>query len=130
MRRAVGPVLVLALLTALALPAAASTPPRVAFNFFGTPSKVRPTRLGVGAKGGLEHITWSSWGGRYARGQGIYDIAGFAGDPGSGYRHSARLTFSRRATCKGRRAYTKLVIHYSKPIGGAWSDTISPWGDC
>ncbi len=69
-------------------------------------------------------------GGRYARGKGIYDIAGFAGEPGTGYRHSATLTFSRRATCKGRRAYTKLVIHYSKPIGGKRSGTFSPWGDC
>ena len=70
------------------------------------------------------------WGGRYARGKGIYDIAGFAGEPGTGYRHSATLTFSRRATCKGRRAYTKLVIHYSKPIGGSRSGPFSPWGDC
>jgi hypothetical protein len=130
MRRVAGPALTLALLTALALPAGASTPPRVAPYDFGTPSKVRPGKLGVGAKGVVEKITWSSWGGRYARGKGIYDIAGFAGEPGTGYRHSATLTFSRRATCKGRRAYTKLVIHYSKPIGGKRSGTFSPWGDC
>ena len=130
MRRVAGPALTLALLTALALPAGASTPPRVAPYDFGTPSKVRPGKLGVGAKGVVEKITWSSWGGRYARGKGIYDIAGFAGQPGTGYRHSATLTFSRRATCKGRRAYTKLVIHYSKPIGGKRSMTLSPWGDC
>ena len=130
MRRLVGPVLAIALLTTLALPAAASTPPRVAPYDFGTPSKVRPGKLGVGAKGQVERITWSTWGGKYARGQGIYDIASFAGEPGTGYRHSATLTFSRRATCKGRRAYTKLVIHYSKPIGGKRSGTFSPWGDC
>ena len=130
MRHVAGPALTLALLTALALPAGASTPPRVAPYDFGTPSKVRPGKLGVGAKGVVERITWSSWGGRYARGKGIYDIAGFAGEPGTGYRHSATLTFSRRATCKGRRAYTKLVIHYSQPIGGMRSGTFSPWGDC
>lgn len=62
MRRVVGPVLTITLLSALALPAAASTPPRVAPYSFGTPSKVRPTKLGVGAKGGLEKVTWSPWG--------------------------------------------------------------------
>ena len=85
MRRLVGPVLILAL---LAVPAgAATTPPRVAPYDFGTPSKVRPKTLGVGAKGELQRLTWSSWGGRYARGRGIYDIAGFAGEPGTGYHH-------------------------------------------
>ena len=128
MRRLVGPVLAVAL---LAVPAHAATPPpRVAPYDFGTPSKVRPKLLGVGAKGELQKLTWSSWGGQYARGKGIYDIAGFAGEPGTGYRHAVTVTFSRRATCKGRRAYTKLVIHLSKPIGGKRSMTFSPWGDC
>jgi len=128
MRRLAGPVLLLAL---LAVPArAATTPPRVAPYDFGTPSKVRPKTLGVGAKGELQRLTWSSWGGRYARGRGVYDIAGFAGQPGTGYHHRVSVTFSRRATCKGRRAYTKLVIHLPEPIGGKRSMTLSPWGDC
>ena len=127
MRRVVGPLLTRAL---LAVPAGASTPPRVAPYDFGTPSKVRPKTLGVGAKGELQKLMWSSWGGRYARGRGIYDIAGFAGEPGTGYHHRVTVTFSRRATCKGRRAYTKLVIHLPEPIGGKRSMTISPWGDC
>jgi hypothetical protein len=130
MRHLVGALLCLSIALALALPATASTPPRVAPYSFGTPSKVRPRTLGVGAKGELLKLSWSSWGGRYARGRGIYDIAGFAGEPGTGYRAPVTVTFSRRATCKGRRAYTKLVIHLTKRIGGERSLTLAPWGDC
>jgi hypothetical protein len=109
-------------------PSSAAGAVKVSRSGFGaTPTLVRPGKLGVGAKGVLGGIRWSSWGGSTARGRGTYEIAGFAGEPGTGFRGRVTLTFSDRGTCKGRLAYRRLTIRSPRPIGGLGRRIVLDW---
>jgi hypothetical protein len=106
----------LGLLSAPALAAAATLGP----VFVGGPgTKSKPRKIAVGAKGVWEGLRWRDWGGREAVARGVYDIAGFAGEPGTGYRSRIYIRVYRRRTCPdGDRVYTRVRWRVHKPIGG------------
>jgi len=85
----------------------------------GRATKVKPKRVGVGAKGVWESLRWRRWGRSRAYARGVYDIAGFAGEPGTGYRGAIAIrAYGRKACGGGRFAYTKVLYRLRKPIGG------------
>ena len=111
--------LTLSLILAAAAPAAASAQTYRPPVLGGEASKVKPKQVGVGAKGAWEGLKWTRWGKSRAYAKGIYDIAGFAGEPGTGYRGSIRIRAYGRKSCGGGRfAYTKVLYRLRKPIGG------------
>ncbi|HWT22398.1 MAG TPA: hypothetical protein VN213_02720 [Solirubrobacteraceae bacterium] len=93
----------------------------------------RPRSMAVGAKGAITRMRWRRWGGPVAVGRGHYTIAGFAGEPDTGFSGTVTIRFSRPRTCRsGDRVYTRLrittrkrlregmVLPYSR--GGEWAD--------
>ena len=103
-----------------AMPAAAAEAKTYAPAFLGgKATKVRPKSIGVGAKGVWEKLTWRRWGEGRAYAKGVYDIAGFAGEPGTGYRSSIRIrAYGRKRCAAGRFAYTKVLYRLHKPLNG------------
>lgn len=89
-------------------------------RYLGGPgARSKPPSIGVGAKGGWERLRWSRWGKAEATARGIYDIAGFAGEPGTGYRGRVFVKVSRRKRCpSGALVYTRVRYRLRKPIGG------------
>jgi len=89
-------------------------------QFLGGPGvRSKPSKIGVGAKGGWERLRWSNWGKAEATARGIYDIAGFAGEPGTGYRGRVFVRALRRKRCaSGTVIYTRVRYRLRKPIGG------------
>ena len=117
MRRAVlASLACLALLATRARAAAATLGP----TFLGGPAaKSKPRKIGVGAKGVWEGLRWRDWGKRQAVARGVYDIAGFAGQPGTGYRSRIYLRVYRRRTCaNGDRIYTRVRWRVRRALGG------------
>lgn len=112
--------LALSLSICVAVPVAAAQAKALGPTFLGGKgAKVKPKTIGVGAKGAFEKLRWRNWGKGNAYGKGIYDIAGFATDPGSGYRSSIRLRAYRLKDCGGGRSvYTRVRYRIGKPIGG------------
>ena len=88
--------------------------------FLGGPGvKSKPRKVGVGAKGVFTQLRWRDWGKREAVARGVYDIAGFAGEPGTGYRSRLYLVAYRRRSCSdGSRVYTRVRWRVRRPIGG------------
>lgn len=108
--------LVLAMTACAAIAQAATLGPQ----FLGGPGKkAKPKLIGVGAKGQFEKLRWRNWGKANAYGKGAYDIAGFAGEPGTGYRSSVRMrAFGLKNCGGGRKVYTKVRYRVGKSIGG------------
>lgn len=117
MRRVLVPVLVVMATVAAPASAAAAT---LGPTFLGGPAaKSKPRRIGVGAKGVWEGLRWRGWGAREAVAGGVYDIAGFAGQPGTGFRSRLYLRVYRRRTCaNGDRVYTRVRWRIRKPLAG------------
>lgn len=111
--------LILVCLAGSALTAAA-TAATLGPQFLGGPGvRSKPSKIGVGAKGGWERLRWSKWGRSEATARGIYDIAGFAGEPGTGYRGRVFVKVSGRKRCPGGALiYTRVRYRVRKPIGG------------
>ena len=110
-------VLVCLTLAATAVAAGAATKgPR----FLGGPAdRGKPATIGVGAKGGWQRLRWRDWGRRSATARGVYDIAGFAGEPGTGYRSRIFIRVSGRKKCAGGdRIYTRVRYRVRKPLAG------------
>ena len=85
----------------------------------GPATKSKPRTIGVGAKGVWEGLRWRGWGRREAVLRGVYDIAGFAGEPGTGYRSRLYARVYRRRSCaNGNRIYTRVRWRVRKPLGG------------
>lgn len=81
--------------------------------------KPKPKKIGVGAKGLWEGLAWKKWGDRVATARGIYDIAGFAGQPGTGYRSRVFVKALGKVEClDGDSVYTRVRYRVRKPIGG------------
>lgn len=89
-------------------------------SFLGGPaSKPKPRQIGVGAKGGWEGLRWRDWGRREAVARGVYDIAGFAFEPGTGYRSRIYLRVYRLRSCgNGTTVYTRVRWRVRRPLGG------------
>ena len=96
----------------------------------GPPAGTRPKLLGIGAKGAIRDITWRSWDGSTAKGNGVYEIAGFAGRPGTGYKGPVDLTFSGKHTCGASVIYTTLTLHLIKPDAGKSRKRLSHFTEC
>lgn len=114
------PLIALLVCFALAATAGSAHAATLGPTFLGGPGvKSKPGKIGVGAKGVWEQLRWSGWGRREAVGRGVYDIAGFAFEPGTGYRSRIYLVVYRRRTCAdGSRVYTRVRWRVRKPIGG------------
>ena len=85
-----------------------------------------PRRLGVGAKGGLERLRWRDWGRFQTWARGWYTIAGFIGEPNSGYSGPVRVRFYARKTCRGgKRVYSwrPSASRKASPLPGRESST-------
>ncbi len=73
----------------------------------------------MGAKGGWERLRWSNWGKAEATARGIYDIAGFAGEPGTGYRSRIFVRVLGRKRCPGGAViYTRVRYRLRAPLAG------------
>ncbi len=84
----------------------------------GESVRSKPSSIGVGAKGGWERLRWSNWGKAEATARGIYDIAGFAGEPGTGYRSRIFVRVLGRKRCPGGAVIYTRVRHLRAPLAG------------
>lgn len=88
--------------------------------FLGGPAvRSKPPTIGVGPKGAWERLRWRDWKKKEATARGIYDIAGFAGEPGTRYRSRIFVRVLRRKRCaNGAVVYTRVRYRVRTPIGG------------
>ena len=85
----------------------------------GSGERVKPPQIGVGAKGVWQGLRWTDWGRRRATARGVYDVAGFSGERGTGYRSRIFMTVSGRKACpNGSRIYTRVRWRVRKPFVG------------
>ncbi len=89
-------------------------------SYLGGPGvKGKPAKISVGAKGVWERLRWRGWTRPRATARGVYDIAGFAGEPGTGYRSRIFLKVSGRKRCAdGVYVYLRVRWRVRKPLSG------------
>jgi len=89
-------------------------------KFLGGPGvRQEPKQVGVGAKGVWRRLKWRRWGQKRAYARGVYDIAGFAGEPGTGYRGAIGIrAYSRKRCANGDVVYGRVLYRLRKPVVG------------
>lgn len=129
-------VAIVAFFAASSPPASGQTLPRqtvepcAALFSFSTECAVRPAKLGIGAKGAVKGISYSSWGVSPAVGRGTLTVAGFVGEKNSGIGPTkGKVIFRDLVTCSGVLQYATLTVKYGKKFKRKYVRSI-PWAPC
>jgi hypothetical protein len=128
-RRLVLPALVAVAAIAVAIPAEAAQKVRVATYRYGKPTEIKPAGLSL-SNGQVVKLKWTSWGRATTKATGKYSTAGFGGEHKAGYNGSVRVTLSGRRSCKGKLAYTRMTLSFTKKVAGKKTRTFTRWGSC